>query len=107
MCFHATTAIEDILVVGACNETMGKTFISVFFFPYCLTFPLITQKQSYCPEKLLEQNLKMKEIIYNIIIFHFQVKTLDLKEKQRRKQRGIEQSVHSLFKRRESAKCQL
>lgn len=23
MCFHATTALEDILVVGACSETMG------------------------------------------------------------------------------------
>ena len=57
--------------------------------------------------KLLERNFKIKEIIYNIIIFHFQMKTLDLKEKQRRKQKGTEQSVYNLFKRRESAKCQV
>lgn len=56
---------------------------------------------------MLEQNFKRKEILYNIIIFHFQMKTLDLKEKQRRKQRGTEQSVYNLFKRRELAKYQL
>ena len=85
-------------------------------FHFCVFLPLLPDLSTHHSKaiilpggelKLLERNFKIKEIIYNIIIFHFQMKTLDLKEKQRRKQKGTEQSVYNLFKRRESAKCQV